>query len=196
MNNKGQGLPVVIIALVVILLITGSAIVWFFGTNNMLIGKQIAVDTQWAQVEVQYQRRYDLIPNLVETVKGYLIYEKSVLEDVTRLRSQWQTQTDANAKVKTSNDLEVAISKLLVVMESYPNLKADSQVRALMDELAGTENRISVERMRFNQAVQDYNTAIRVFPNSIIANMNGFTPREMFASQAGAENATKVNITV
>ena len=194
--NKGQGLPVVLIALVVILLIAGSAIVWFFGTNNMLIGKQIAVDTQWAQVEVQYQRRYDLIPNLVETVKGYLIYEKSVLEDVTRLRSQWQTQTDANAKVKTSNDLEVAISKLLVVMENYPNLKADSQVRALMDELAGTENRISVERMRFNQAVQDYNTAIRVFPNSIIANMNGFTPREMFASQTGAENATKVNITV
>jgi LemA protein len=189
---KGQ---IAIIALLAVLVIGGGIALWFFGTNNMLIGKQIAVDTQWAQVEVQYQRRYDLIPNLVETVKGYLIYEKSVLEDVTRLRSQWQTQTDADAKIKTSNELETAISKLLVVIENYPNLKADTQVRALMDELAGTENRISVERMRYNQAVQDYNTAIRVFPNSIIANMNGFTKREMFASQAGAENATKVNLT-
>ena len=111
------------------------------------------------------------------------------------MRSQWQTQTDANAKVKTSNDLETAISKLLVVMENYPDLKADAQVRALMDELAGTENRISVERMRFNTAVQDYNTAIRIFPNNIIANMQGFTAREMFKSVTGAETGVKVNIT-
>lgn len=192
MIMKGQ---TAIIAIVVIVCIIGGIGLWFFSTYNMLVGKQIATDTQWAQVETVYQRRYDLIPNLVESVKGYLKYEKSVLEEVTRLRSQWQTQSDANARVDTSNQLETAISKLLVVIENYPDLKADNQVRALMDELAGTENRISIERMKYNQAVQDYNTAIRVFPSNFIANMYGFTAKEMFKSETGAEKSVKVNLT-
>jgi LemA protein len=192
-KKSHMGLWIVLSAIILVIL---GSIAWYFGTFNMLVNKQVAVDVQWSQVETVYQRRYDLIPNLVESVKGYLLYEKSTLTEITRLRSQWQTQTDTNEKVKTSNELETAISKLLVVMENYPNLKGDQEVTRLMDELAGTENRISVERMRYNDRVGEYNIAIRVFPNSIIANMNGFAPKELFKSEIGAEKNVKVNITV
>jgi len=191
-----KGLSTALLVLITLASIVAIFLVWFFGTYNLLIGKQIAVKTQWAQVESQYQRRYDLIPNLVESVKGYLIYEKSVLEDVTRLRSQWMTQTNPDDKIRTTTELEATLSKLLVIIENYPELKASENVRALMDELAGTENRIAVERMRYNERVQDYNTAIRVFPNSFVARQYGFEEMEMFKAETGAEKGVKVNITI
>lgn len=187
-------------AIAVILLIVAvagiGAVAWFFGTGNSFVAKGLAVDTQWAQVENQYQRRYDLIPNLVNTVKGYMKYEGDTLSKVTALRSQWGAAQTPDDKIKYSGQLEAAISKLLVVMENYPDLKANTQVTALMDELAGTENRIAVERMRYNQAAQDYNTAIKMFPGSIVAGMYGLSPKALFSATEGANVAPQVNFTV
>jgi LemA protein len=169
--------------------------IWLIGTYNSFIIMSQAIDNQWAQVETQYQRRIDLIPNLVNTAKGYMQFEKSLLDDITKLRSQWMTTTKIDDKVNIGNALDSALGRLIAVYENYPELKSIQAVASLMDELAGTENRIAVERMRFNDRVREYNTGIKVFPSNILANMFGFKERPYFQAQEGAEIVPIVNIT-
>jgi LemA protein len=166
------------IILLVIVMIGGSAI----GSKNRFVSQDEAVTAQWANVETVLQRRFDLIPNLINTVKGYAAHEKGLLTEVTRLRSQWGLASTPDEKMKAAGEMQGALGRLLVVAEQYPQLKANQNFLALQDELAGTENRISVERRRYNEAVQTYNTSIRRFPGSIWAGMYGFSRRTPFES--------------
>jgi LemA protein len=177
---------------VAIILIAG---LWLWGSYNSFVTLSQNIDNQWAQVQTQYQRRIDLIPNLVNSVKGYMQFESSLLSEITSLRSGWMTAKSVNDQVNYGNALDSALGRLLVVYENYPELKSVETVSSLMDELAGTENRISVERMRYNDAVKSYNTAIKTFPNVLIANMFGFDDRTYFQSTPGAENPPQVNLT-
>ena len=177
---------------------------FFWGTYNRLVGLQQGVDTQWAQVQTVYQRRADLIPNLVNTVAGAANFEKSTLTEVTNARaSVGRVQLDPNKAPTDAKQLQEfqaaqgqlsnALSRLLVVAENYPQLKATENFQGLQAQLEGTENRISVERNKFNTVVQDYNVAVKRFPTNMIAGMFGFPPRPFFAAQQGAENAPTVN---
>ena len=171
----------------------GIFILTLVGSYNGLVTANQGVDNAWANVETDLQRRYDLIPNLVSTVKGYAKHEASVLEEVTRLRSQWGQAKDTSSKVKAANDLEGALSRLMVVIEKYPDLKANEGFLRLQDELAGTENRIQVARMRFNQAVQDYNVKVQSFPSNLMASIGGFKVRDSyFKANEAAKEAPKV----
>lgn len=165
---------------------------WFVGTYNSLIVMEQSVIAKWAQVETQYQRRYDLIPNLVNTAERYIGYESEVLLEVTRLRSQWAAATTVTEKSGASVGLESALARLIVTVEAYPDLKADQMFLSLMDELSGTENRISVERMRYNEAVRTFNTKIKTFPTKLVANAFGFTEKSYFEAAEGAEEAPTV----
>jgi LemA protein len=187
------------------LLVVGLVIIglMFWSANNSLVTKQQAVEAQWAQVENVYQRRADLIPNLVATVQGAAAFEKSTLEAVTAARaSVGRAQIDAG---KITDDpaafarfeqaqgaLSSALSRLMVVVERYPELKANQNFRDLQVQLEGTENRITVERMRFNEVAQAYNTALKLFPTSFFARMLGFKEKPYFKATAGAEQAPKV----
>lgn len=188
MNSKTMALGCGGLALGGVLLIV-ILFLWGTGINNRLVAKQEAVQGQWAQVETVLQRRYDLIPNLVNTVKGYAEHEREVLEDVTRLRSQWGAANTVSEKAATAGQLEGAISRLLLVAERYPDLKANQNFRDLQFELAGTENRISVKRQRYNEAVRDYNVSVRQFPASFIASLRGFQVSDAYfeADQAAAQ---------
>lgn len=157
------------------------------GTYNSLVGLNEQVDGSWAQVETVLQRRYDLIPNLVNTVQGFADQEREVLTEVTRLRSQWGEARTQGEQAAVAGQLEGAIGRLMLVAERYPELRSNQNFLALQDELAGTENRIAVERRRFNESVQAYNTRVQRFPAVFIASMTGFTPREFFEAAAGAE---------
>jgi LemA protein len=164
------------------------------GSYNSLVSSNEAVEAQWSQVENVMQRRFDLIPNLVSTVKGYAKHEKDVLEEVTRLRSQWGAAQTRDEKVQTSDQLEGTLSHLMVVLENYPDLKANEGFLKLQDELAGTENRVAVERQRYNEAVQDYNVKVRSFPSNIMASLGGFQRKDVyFKAQSGADQAPKVD---
>ncbi len=177
---------------------------WCFGTYNGLVSLQQATDAQWAQVQNVYQRRADLVPNLVSTVKGVADFEKSTLTAVTDARaSVGRVQLPASgaptdpaqlaAFQQAQGQLGSALSRLLVVSENYPSLRATDSFRDLQAQLEGTENRIAVERGRFNEAVQAYNTTVRRFPGLIIAGMFGFRDRPYFTATAGAETPPKVN---
>lgn len=160
---------------------------------NGLVQAHEAVGSSWAQVENVLQRRYDLIPNIVNTVKGYATHEKGLFEEVTRLRSQWGAARSQDDKVKAAGALEGAISRLLLVAEQYPNLKANTNFQSLQDELAGTENRIAVERMRYNDAIRSYNVLVRRFPSNIVAGLTGFDKSDAyFEAAAEAKTAPKV----
>lgn len=168
---------------------------------NSLVEKQQNVNQAWAQVENQYQRRADLIPNLVNTVKGYAAHESQTLEKVTEARAKATSITiDADnlneetlAKYQEAqNELSSALKSLLAVQEAYPDLKANENFMNLQTQLEGTENRISTERMRYTEAVRDYNTAIKKFPTTIYAGWFGFTPKPQFKAEAGAEKAPEV----
>jgi LemA protein len=163
------------------------------GSYNSLIGLDQQVKTAWAQVENQMQRRYDLIPNLVETVKGYAKHEADVMANIADARSRYAGATTPADKIKASGELEGALSRLLVVMERYPELKADRQFTQLQDELAGTENRLSTERMRYNETVQAYNQSILRVPTVFIARMMGFAEKPYFQAETGAKAAPKVD---
>src|SRR3989338_3298414 len=143
-------------------------IVSLLSVYNGIVSKHETITAKWAQVENQLQRRNDLIPNLVSTVKGYAAHEKTVFEDVTNARSQWAKAGSLEDKVNAAGTMDSAISRLLLVVENYPNLKADQTFLQVQDELAGTENRIAVERMRYNEAVRDYNVTVRVFPGNVL----------------------------
>ena len=162
------------------------------GIYNGVVAKDEACNKAWGNVESVLQRRFDLIPNLVNTVKGYAAHEKDILEEVTRLRSQWGEAKTQTEKVGVASMLEGAMGRLMVVMENYPDLKANQNFIALQDELAGTENRINVERQRYNEAVQTYNTAVRQMPGALIARLAGFQPRTPFEAAQGAAVAPTV----
>ena len=184
---KGCLVAGAVVALVAVVL--GLALM---GMYNGVVAKDEACNKSWANVESVLQRRFDLIPNLVNTVKGYASHEKGVLEEVTRLRSQWGEAKTPEAKAGVASMLEGALGRLMVVVESYPELKANENFIRLQDELAGTENRINVERQRFNETVQVYNTAIRQMPTSLVARLAGFTARSPFEAAQGAETAPTV----
>jgi LemA protein len=191
--------------LVVILLFVGLVIgLFFMGTYNRLVGLDQAVNKKWGDVQTVYQRRADLIPNLVNTVQGAANFEKSTLTDVTNARaSVGRVTLDPNKAPSDARQLEEfqaaqgqlsnALSRLLVVSERYPDLKANQNFLGLQAQLEGTENRISVERNNFNTAVQDLNVAVRRFPTNMIAGMFGFSAKPFFNAQAGAEKAPNVN---
>lgn len=151
-----------------------------------------SVTGQWAQVENQLQRRYELIPNLVETAKGYAAHEEEVFTAIADARSRLAGAATPDEQVAAANQMESALARLLVVVENYPDLKADRQFIQLMDELAGTENRIAVERQRFNEMVRDYNIVIRRMPTAFIARLMGFSAKEYFEATPGAETAPQV----
>ena len=179
-----------LIGLAVIVVIV---IVAFVSTYNVIITKHETVSAKWAQVENQLQRRNDLIPNLVNTVKGYAAHEKTVFEDITKARSQWANANTLDDKVKAASSIDSALASLMVVVENYPTLKADQTFLQLMDELAGTENRIAVERMRYNEAVQSYNITVRTFPGNIVAGMFGYkSATSYFKAEEKAKNVPEV----
>ncbi len=181
------------IALIAAAVVLVLIVIWFFSLNNRMVGLREDVNASWAQVETVLQRRYDLIPNLVETVKGYAKHEKGVLEEVTRLRSQWGAAKTTEDKAKAATLMEGALSRLLLVAEQYPDLKANQNFRDLQYELAGTENRIAVERQRYNQAVRAYNVLVRQFPGSMVAGLRGFRALDAyFEAEAPAKEAPKV----
>jgi LemA protein len=177
------------------LIIMGVLMIGGFGIYNGLVGAQEEAKASWAQVENQYQRRADLIPNLVETVKGYAQQERGVLEEVTRLRSQWgeARQTgDIRKSLQAAQGLESALGRLMVVVERYPELKSNQNFMKLQDQLEGTENRISVERRRYNEAVLNYNKKIRTYPGALLAGFFRFERMPLFEAGQEAKKAPKV----
>ncbi len=184
---------IVLISLGVLVLLS---ILFLWSSYNSLVSKELNVENKWADVQVQYQRRVDLIPNLVESVKGYAQFEKSTLTEITRLRTQWTNAKTIDEKINAGTQLDSAISRLLVTFENYPELKTVETVNNLMIQLEGSENRISVARRDYNSAVREYNTILRLFPTNMIANMFGFEKKPFFEAQEGSENAPKVDIRV
>ena len=160
---------------------------------NKFVSQEEAIKAQWAQVQNQLQRRNDLIPNLVETVKGYAQHEQSVYKDIADARSQLLNAKTPEESIAAANRQTSALGRLLAVVENYPQLKANEQFNRLMDELAGTENRLAVERMRYNERVQEYNTSRRQFPANVTAKMFGFKEYPFFQAPAEAKQVPKVN---
>ncbi len=190
-------LPLIIIAVIVF-----GIIQWGVGLNNTMVEKQETAKTQWANVESAYQRRSDLIPNLVSTVKGYADFEKETLEAVIQARANATKTTIDPTNItpeqmaafqESQNSLGGALSKLMVVVEKYPDLKANQNFLELQSQLEGTENRINVERNRFNEQAKDYNVYIRKFPASVVAGFLNFDPMALFQAAAGSENAPTVD---
>lgn len=181
----------------IILIVIGIALLfalsWGISTYNALVTLDESAKTSFAQIEVQYQRRMDLIPNLVATVKGAANFEQSTLTAVTDARSAWAKAGNPNEKIAAANQFNSAISRLLVTVESYPTLKATEAFMRLNDELAGTENRIQFARQGYNEAVMAYNMTIRFFPGSIIAGMYGFTAKTLFEAKGGADTPPAVS---
>mgnify|MGYP000984414603 CR=1 FL=1 len=175
---------IILLVVVVILLVLGSSIV---GRYNQLVELETNVDGRWAQVENQLQRRADLIPNLVNTVKGYASHEEKVFSDVAEARSRLLGATTPEAQMQANAGLDSALGRLLAISEAYPELKADTSFIRLQDELAGTENRIATERMRFNESVQAWNTTIRRFPMNVLAGIMGRQTKAFFEAAPGAQ---------
>lgn len=196
-----KGHWILIIVLVAIVAMAAGIYGWVKGTYNGLVERSQGVSAQWANVENQYQRRADLIPNLVATVKGYAAHEQATLEGVTDARAR-ATQVridfdDLNEETlakyaQVQGELSSALGRLMAVSEAYPDLKANRNFTDLQTQLEGTENRIATERRRYNDAVQAYNVYVQQFPRNLIAGMFGFTPKTFFAAEAGAERAPKV----
>jgi len=186
----GKGLIVVIILALIALVVFGQ----YVSVRNTLVTKNEAVKAAWSQVDIVLQRRADLIPNLVETVKGYAKQEQTVFGDIAKARSALLSAGTPQEKIAANNQLDGAIGRLLLIVENYPQLKSNENFLRLQDELAGTENRIAVERKRYNDALQDYNTYIQKFPNNIFAGWAGFKPNDAYFKAAeGSREAPKVN---
>ena len=187
--RRRLGLPLML-GLGALLIVLG---IWFVSAGNRLVGLQENVNTAWAQVETVLQRRFDLIPNLVEIVKGYAAHEKEILTEVTRLRSQWGQARTPEQQAQVGSQLEGALGRLLLVAERYPDLKANQNFRDLQVELSGTENRIVVERQRYNEVARSYNTAVRRFPTSVVASLRGFAAKSYFEAPKAAQEAPKID---
>ena len=162
------------------------------GIYNGLVTKSQGIDAQWSQVETQYQRRYDLIPNLVNSVKGMMTQEQKIFLAIAEARTKYGAAQTVNEKAVAAGEVETALGRLLAIMENYPDLKSSHNVTQLMDELAGTENRISVERKRFNDLTRDYNTQVKTFPTNMLAGMFGFSEKQYFESVTGSDTPPKV----
>jgi len=187
-----KALIIVAVILGVILIFALSTAAWLRTTYNQMVVIQEQVNGSWAQVQTVLQRRYDLIPNLVETVKGYASHEERVLTAVTEARAKVGGAATPGDRMKAEGDLSNALSRLMVVVEAYPNLKANQNFIALQDQLEGTENRIAVERQRYNDTVRGYNQYIRQFPQNMIAGMFGFERKPFFEAPGAAQEAPKV----
>jgi len=188
MKSKGCLAAAVVLGLAVLM------VLWFVSLNNRLVALHESMSAAWAQVETVLQRRYDLIPNLVNTVKGYAEHEKGLFEEVSRLRSQWAGARTVGEKVQAAGQLEGTLARLLLVAEQYPQLQASQNFKELQYELAGTENRISVERQRYNEAIRAYNVAVRQFPGSLVAGFRGLAPSDAYFEAAPpAKEAPKVD---
>jgi LemA protein len=189
----GKGL----IALIVVIVLLVGVLVFFgqyVSVKNTLVTKNEAVKSAWSQVDIVLQRRSDLIPNLVEAVKGYAKQEQTVFGDIAKARSQLLSAGSPQEKIAANGQLDGAIGRLLLIVENYPQLKSNENFLRLQDELAGSENRIAVERKRYNDTLQDYNTYVQQFPNSMFAGWAGFKPNEAyFAASEGAREVPKVN---
>ena len=180
---------IVLGVIVLIAVAVGGALV---SKYNQLVTMDTDIKAKWAQVDNQLQRRADLIPNLVETVKGFAAQEKSILETIANARAKLAGAGSVPDKMAASNELSGALSRLLVVVENYPNLKSDATFHRLMDELAGTENRLAVERKRYNDSVQMYNVSVRQFPGNFIAGILGFREQPFFEVPAAARQTPQV----
>lgn len=178
----------IIVLVILVVIIAG----YFISTYNGLITLNESVNNKWAQVESQYQRRFDLIPNLVASVQGAMTQEQEVFGKLAYARSKYAGATTQSEKALAAGEVESSLARLLVVMENYPQLKSADTVQTLMAQLEGTENRISVERQRYNDEVKILNAKIKVIPTKWVAGILGITTREYFDAQAGAENAPKV----
>src|SRR5580765_177355 len=182
---------IILVVLIIIALLVGSS---FISRRNQMAIKREAVNASWAQVDVVLQRRSDLIPNLVETVKGFAQHETEVFDEIARARAGYMNATTPADKIAANSQLEASLAKVLLLTENYPLLKSNENFLRLQDELAGTENRIAVERRRYNETVQDYNTYISLFPNSLVASFAGFTRNDAyFRTDEGARTAPKVD---
>ncbi|EKE05423.1 MAG: LemA protein [uncultured bacterium] len=176
-------------------LLVVAVLIGFYAFNiyNKMVTANEGVDGQWAQVETQYQRRFDLIPNLVSSVKGSMSQEEKVFGDIAEARTRYSGAASPEEKVQAANQVESAIGRLLVIMENYPELKSLDTVQSLMVQLEGTENRVAVERKRYNDVVQSFNTMIKKVPAKLFASLFGFEERTYFASVEGAENVPTVS---
>jgi LemA protein len=182
----------IVVLIIVILLVWFGSI--YIGHRNQMVRLKEAVDAQWSQVDVVLQRRADLIPNLVETVKGIAGQEQKVFGDIAAARAALIGAKTPADKIAANGQLDGALGRLLVVVENYPQLRSNENFLRLQDELAGTENRIAIERRRYNEAVQAYNTYIGLFPNNIVASLSGFKRDDAyFKTEEGARQAPKVN---
>lgn len=168
---------------------------WLTGTYNNLITQRNNVDNALAKIDSAYQRRFDLVPNLVESVKGAQAQEQKVFGDLAAARAQYSGAATPEQRLQAAGQYESALSRLLVVVENYPDLKSNETVQNLMVQLEGTENRIKVERDNYSDAVTQYNTAIQRFPRNIVANMFGFDKRDVYQAATGADVVPKVNLT-
>lgn len=184
-----KGTIILIAVIAVIAIIAFSCV----GTYNSLVAQRENVDTQYSAIDTQLQRRIDLIPNIVNTVKGYAAHESEVFGAVSDARARLAGASTKEEAAEADSELTSAVSRLLMIAENYPDLKADTQFTALTDELAGTENRIAVARKDYNDAVKTYNTQIKTFPKVIIANLFGFEKAEYFEAADGAKSAPQVN---
>ena len=194
MNSKWIAVVVIIVAVIVVGVVFAAM---YIGTSNNLVSLEENVDAKWAQVEQELQRRYDLIPRVVNASKLYIQYEGSILQNVTELRSQWaaaMNSGDLDTINNATGQFDSAVSNLIVVIEDYPELKASQIVEDLIIELEGSENRISTERMRYNEAVRDYNTVRRSFPANMWAAGWGFEGRDYFEAKVGAQEPPNVPI--
>src|SRR5512140_427798 len=183
-----------IIAIIVVALIVVLAFGQYVSVRNTLVTKNESVKAAWSQVDIVLQRRADLIPNLVETVKGFAQQEQTVFGNIANARAALGGARTPQAKIAANGQLDGALSRLLVVVENYPQLRSNENFLRLQDELAGTENRIAVERKRYNDSIQDYNTYISLFPNNIVASLSGFTRNDAyFRADEGSRTAPKVS---
>lgn len=189
MSSGKKGLWIGAGAIIAVVLL---CVVYYYSKYNTFVQMRVEIKSSWAQVENQLQRRYDLIPNLVETVKGYAKQEKDVLVEVTNARSKVGGAGTVSDKIAANNELSGALSRLMVVVERYPDLKSNQNFIRLQDELAGTENRIAQERRKYNESVEAYNKAIAVVPGSIVARREGFKEEAFFAAPTEAKAAPKV----
>lgn len=185
MKNK------IIISILVVVALIG---LWFVSSYNSMVKGDLIVDTQWAQVEAQYQRRFDLIPNLVASIQGIMTQEKEVFTAIANARQGYAGAKTIDDKVKAAGQMESALGRLLVITENYPQLNSVETVKNLMTQLEGTENRVSVERARFNDAVSIFNSSIITFPSNMVANLFGFEQRTFFKSDEAAAKTPTVKL--
>ncbi|MDO8579357.1 MAG: LemA family protein [bacterium] len=177
---------------IIIIVVVVLVLAYFGVTYNRLVTADTLVDAQWAMVETQYQRRFDLIPNLVESVKGVMKQEQAVFNAIAEARTRYAGAKTTNEKVMAAGEVESSFARLLVVMENYPQLKSSENVLALQSQIEGTENRVSVERGRFNDSVRGYNLLVGRFPSAIVAKLFGYSSKSYFQSVEQAEEAPKV----